>query len=244
MRVFDLGSAASTWENVLLCRSSFGLGRSIVLTLCTPSSVRAVTLCQLVLPLQFLSAASAVGAAAPWFAASVKKSPPPTDFTQYRMEELREIFQSKRRPSRCRAASTLGCSVRGNGSVVATRLNQSSRLPVGRMVADRATRLERVKAIGRVAYRLGSAEKIDCFIELEGERKLVRELSRGRVSIDLFAAAGLSPRTAGLSELRVRHAGRRAFQIRWDLDGRFKVVHYEPGDRERTLRVWPAPVTF
>jgi hypothetical protein len=51
----------------------------------------------------------------------------------------------------------------------------------------------------------------------------------------LFAAASLPPRSADFSQLRIRYGARRVFQIRWDNDGRFKVVHYEAGDWERTL---------
>jgi hypothetical protein len=100
---------------------------------------------------------------------------------------------------------------------------------------DRQARLERAKAIGRVAYRLVRDAKIGGFIELEGERKQIWEFSRGPLSIELFAAAGQPPRAADFSQLRIRYAGRRVFQIRWDDDGRFKVVHYEAGDWERPM---------
>jgi hypothetical protein len=87
----------------------------------------------------------------------------------------------------------------------------------------------------RVAYRLVRDAKIGGFIELEGERKRVRDFSQGRLSIELFAADGLPPRSADFSQLRIRYGARRVFQIRWDDDGRFKAVHYEPSDWERTL---------
>jgi hypothetical protein len=43
------------------------------------------------------------------------------------------------------------------------------------------------------------------------------------------------------SRLRIRLHGEKVFEIRWDKAGGFKVVHYDQGDWERTLRAWPAP---
>ena len=42
--------------------------------------------------------------------------------------------------------------------------------------ADREARLERAKAIGWVAYRVGRNAQISGLIEIEGERKLARDL--------------------------------------------------------------------
>jgi hypothetical protein len=88
--------------------------------------------------------------------------------------------------------------------------------------------------IGRVAYRLVRDVKIGGFIELEGERKQIWEFSWGSLSVELFAAASLPPRSP-TSRSSIRYGARRVFQIRWDNDGRFKVVHYDAGDCERTL---------
>jgi hypothetical protein len=41
----------------------------------------------------------------------------------------------------------------------------------------------------------------------------------------LFAATGRPSRSADFSQLRIRYGTRRVLQIRWDDDGRFKVVH-------------------
>jgi hypothetical protein len=49
--------------------------------------------------------------------------------------------------------------------------------------------------IGRVAYRLVRDVKIGGFIELEGERKQIWEFSWGSLSVELFAAASLPPRS-------------------------------------------------
>jgi hypothetical protein len=42
------------------------------------------------------------------------------------------------------------------------------------------------------------------------------------------------------SRLRIRIYGSKVFKIRWDNDGRFKVVHYDHDDWERMLQTWPA----
>jgi hypothetical protein len=91
-------------------------------------------------------------------------------------------------------------------------------------------------------YRLVRASKIEGFIEVEGERKLLRERDCGGLSIKLYDAAGVVSCGEEYSQLRIHDAGRRVFEIRWDSAGRFKVVHYDPSDWERTLRAWPAPI--
>jgi hypothetical protein len=105
---------------------------------------------------------------------------------------------------------------------------------------ERAVRLDRVKAIGRVAYRLVSAEKIEGFLDLQDGRKLHREFNRDGLFIELYEAANRVPHWSDFSQLRIRHAGRRALVIRWNAGSLFKVVHYDPGDWEHTLRSWSA----
>jgi hypothetical protein len=46
------------------------------------------------------------------------------------------------------------------------------------------------------------------------------------------------------SLLRIRVHGEKVFEIRWDKMDGFKVVHYDQGDWERTLRAWPTPIPF
>jgi hypothetical protein len=38
--------------------------------------------------------------------------------------------------------------------------------------------------------------------------------------------------------------GEKVFEVRWDKAGGLKVVQYDQGDWERTLRAWPAPIPF
>jgi hypothetical protein len=79
------------------------------------------------------------------------------------------------------------------------------------------------------------------FIEIEGERKFTRDFRRGAVSIDFYEAAGCPLSGIDFSQLRIHYAGRKIFVIRWRGSGDFKIVVFEPGDWERTLRAWPAP---
>jgi hypothetical protein len=102
--------------------------------------------------------------------------------------------------------------------------------------ADREARLQRARAIGRIAYRLARDAKIEGFIEIDDGRKLIRECSRGRLTIALYAAANEPPSETDFSELRVRYAGRKVFVIRWNLAGAFNVVAFEPGDWEQTFQ--------
>jgi hypothetical protein len=54
----------------------------------------------------------------------------------------------------------------------------------------------------------------------------------------------VAPCDTDFSQLRVHYAGRKVFVIRWSAAVGFKVVHYDQGDWERTLRAWAAPVHF
>ena len=110
--------------------------------------------------------------------------------------------------------------------------------------ADREVRLQDAKEIGRIAYRLARDAKIEGYIEIDHGRFLVREWHRDFLSIKLYDAANIAPRDEDLSELRVLYAGAKVFEIRWDEIGLFKVVAFKPGNWERTLRAWPAPVPF
>jgi hypothetical protein len=39
-----------------------------------------------------------------------------------------------------------------------------------------------------------------------------------------------------------RSASEKVFEVKWDKARGFKVVHFDQGDWERTLRAWPAPI--
>jgi hypothetical protein len=101
--------------------------------------------------------------------------------------------------------------------------------------ADREARLERAKAIGRIAYSHVRWADIEANLPIDGKEKQLRELIEqhrdrpGRT----FPPARSSRRVFA-----------KVFEVRWDKAGGFKVVHYDQGDWERTLRAWPAPIPF
>jgi hypothetical protein len=66
--------------------------------------------------------------------------------------------------------------------------------------------------------------------------RLPRSPRRLAVDRALRRRRGHPPRATDFSQLRIRYAGGRVFQVRWDDYGPFKVVQYDPGDWERTLR--------
>ena len=79
---------------------------------------------------------------------------------------------------------------------------------------------------------------------IDGEEKHLREMTeaghRDRPGCTFRAYA----RPDEFSRLRIRVHGEKVFEVRWDKAGGFKVVHYDQGDWERTLRAWPAPIPF
>jgi hypothetical protein len=108
--------------------------------------------------------------------------------------------------------------------------------------ADREARLQRAKAIDRIAYSHVRDAKIFGNMPVDGEEKQLREHDEGGIAIELAAPFRPYARSDEFSRLRVRVGGEKVFEIRWDKAGSFKVVHYEPDDWERTLRAWPAPI--
>jgi hypothetical protein len=110
--------------------------------------------------------------------------------------------------------------------------------------ADRQARLERAKAIGRIAYSLVRLEDIQANIPLDGEEKQLREIEEGGIAIELAAPFRPYARPDEFSRLRIRIYGEKVFEVRWDKAGSFRIITFEPGDWERTLRAWPAPIPF
>jgi hypothetical protein len=110
--------------------------------------------------------------------------------------------------------------------------------------ADREARLQRAKAIGRIAYTHVRYAKIFGNMPVDGEEKQLREHEEGGIAIELAAPFRPYARPDEFSRLRVGVGGERVFEIRWDKLEGFKVVHYDQGDWERKLRAWPAPIAF
>jgi hypothetical protein len=68
--------------------------------------------------------------------------------------------------------------------------------------------------------------------------------ARRHIEIELVAPFRSRARPDEFSRLRIRVHGEKVFEVRWDNADGFKVVHYDEGEWERTLRGWPAPVPF
>jgi hypothetical protein len=108
--------------------------------------------------------------------------------------------------------------------------------------ADREARLERAKAIGRIAYSHARDGEIFGNMAVDGEVKRLSEYEDSGIAIELVAPFRPHARPDEFSRLRIRVHGEKVFEIRWDKAGAFKVVHFDQGDWERTLRSWPAPI--
>ena len=103
------------------------------------------------------------------------------------------------------------------------------------MRPDREARLCRAKAIGRVAYRMVRAQRIQGYVDLDDGRKCRREYNCGSLRIDLYEAAHRTPHWSDFSQLSVKQAGRKVFVIRSNSGGAFKIVKFEGGDWESAL---------
>ena len=109
---------------------------------------------------------------------------------------------------------------------------------------DREARLERAKAIGRIAYIHVRDAEIIGNIPFDGEEKRLLQLEEDGIAIDLAAPFRAYARPDEFSLLWIGVHGEKVFEIRWDKTGYFKVVVYKPGDWERALHGWPEPIPF
>jgi hypothetical protein len=85
--------------------------------------------------------------------------------------------------------------------------------------ADREARLQRAKAIGRIAYTHVRDAKIFGNIPVDGEEKQLREHTEGGIAIDLAAPFRPYARPDEFSRLRIRVGAEKVFEIRWDKAG-------------------------
>jgi hypothetical protein len=83
---------------------------------------------------------------------------------------------------------------------------------------------------------------IQANVPIDGEEKQLREFEDDGLAIELAAPFRPYARPDEFSRLRIRLHGEKVFEIRWDKAGGFKVVHFDHGDWERTLRAWPVPI--
>lgn len=111
--------------------------------------------------------------------------------------------------------------------------------------ADREERLETIKRLGRIAFRImKDGGDLVGALTREGEDKHLRLLEDGLLSIELITPHPRSTNPTDFSELEIREHGRKVLVIRWNGAGLFKAVTYEPGGWARVLLDWPDPVPF
>jgi hypothetical protein len=107
---------------------------------------------------------------------------------------------------------------------------------------DLEARLQRAKAIGRVAYFHVRGAEIFGNIPLGGEEKRLLKHEEDGTSIELAAPFRPYARPDEFSRIQIRVNGEKVFEIRWDKAGSFKVVHFDQGVWQGTLRAWPASI--
>jgi hypothetical protein len=90
----------------------------------------------------------------------------------------------------------------------------------------------------------GHVGSLEANLPIEGEEKHFREMTEQGIKIDLAVPFRAYARPDEFSRLRIRVHREKVFEVRWDMAGGFKVVHYDQGDWERTLRAWPGPIPF
>lgn len=109
---------------------------------------------------------------------------------------------------------------------------------------DRQKRLQTVKALGRIAYRILKNSELVGVLTVDDENKYLRALQEGSLSLELLMPHGASALPTEFSEIEIRADGRKVFDIRWNSTGYFKTVLDEPGEWEQELRDWPEPIPF
>lgn len=101
---------------------------------------------------------------------------------------------------------------------------------------ERAARIARAKALGRIAFLLARNGEIFGNMEVEGEAKRITDFQRGRLLIELAATWRAGAFETEFSRLRVSWAGARVLELRWDRAGFFNVVLFKLGEWEQQLR--------
>ena len=133
--------------------------------------------------------------------------------------------------------------IKPSGAAVKNRRPSISRIALLRR-ADREHRLQTVKALGRIAYRIARDGDLVCVVIRESQKKYLRKRDEGWLSIDWVAPHPRSVDHTDFSEIEVRADDRKVLEIRWNSVGLFKAVLYEPGVWEQELLDWPDPVPF
>jgi hypothetical protein len=108
----------------------------------------------------------------------------------------------------------------------------------------RTARIERVKFLGRIAYRLLKDAEIVGVVTLGGEDKRMLRLEEYGIWAELLMPFRPWALPTEHFRIEIRFDGRRVFDIRWDRAGMFRCATYEPGEWERILIDWPEPIPF
>lgn len=110
--------------------------------------------------------------------------------------------------------------------------------------AGRKARQERAKALGRIAYRLARADDVCGVIEIDGEKKHIREAEESGLKITLLEPFRSGALENEFSRLEVRDHGRKVLELRWSEAGNFTMAAFEEGEWEVILDDQPAPIPF
>jgi hypothetical protein len=103
--------------------------------------------------------------------------------------------------------------------------------------AEREARLEQAKALGRMAYQLLRASKIEGMLTCDGEDKHLRQVNYDWLRMDLLEPFRAGAQPTEFSSIVIREARLKVLEIRWDKAGLFRILVFKPGDWERTLRL-------
>jgi hypothetical protein len=82
---------------------------------------------------------------------------------------------------------------------------------------DRQQRLDRIKALGRIAYRHLRDAEIVGNITVGGEKKWLRTLEEGRLLAALLEPFRASAPPTDYSQILIRFDGSKVFEVRWEL---------------------------
>jgi len=104
------------------------------------------------------------------------------------------------------------------------------------LTSEREARLHRAKALGRIAYVILRASKIEGMLTFDGEDKHLRQFKDGALYMDLLIPFRPHAPPTEYSSIEIRYGRPKVLEIRWDTASLFKIVVFKPGDWERTLR--------
>jgi hypothetical protein len=93
---------------------------------------------------------------------------------------------------------------------------------------EREARLQRAMALGRIAYAILRASKIEGMLTYDGEDKHLRQFQDGALYMELLIPFRPTAQPTEYSSIEIRHGRLKVFEIRWNKDGQFKIVVFKP----------------